>query len=76
MKKIEGFDEYRALVDVVKMHDYRYFGLNNPTISDEEYDAMYSSTRTRCCPTHLPSNATARTATASVPWHVARLASP
>ena len=41
MKKIEGFDEYRALVDVVKMHDYRYFGLNNPTISDEEYDAMY-----------------------------------
>ena len=41
MNKIEDFDEYRALVDVVKMHDYRYFGLNNPTISDEEYDAMY-----------------------------------
>ena len=41
MNKIEGFDEYRALVDVVKMHDYRYFALNNPTISDEEYDAMY-----------------------------------
>lgn len=41
MKRIEDFDEYRALVDVVKMHDYRYFGLNNPTISDEEYDAMY-----------------------------------
>ena len=41
MKRIENFDEYRALVDVVKMHDYRYFGLNNPTISDEEYDAMY-----------------------------------
>lgn len=41
MNKIEGFDEYRALVDVVKMHDYRYFGLNNPTISDEEYDEMY-----------------------------------
>ena len=41
MKIIEDFDEYRALVDVVKMHDYRYFGLNNPTISDEEYDAMY-----------------------------------
>ena len=41
MNKIESFDEYRALVDVVKMHDYRYFGLNNPTISDEEYDAMY-----------------------------------
>lgn len=41
MKRIENFDGYRALVDVVKMHDYRYFGLNNPTISDEEYDAMY-----------------------------------
>lgn len=41
MNKIENFDEYRAMVDVVKMHDYRYFGLNNPTISDEEYDAMY-----------------------------------
>ena len=41
MKKIENFDDYRALVDVVKMHDYRYFGLNRPTISDEEYDAMY-----------------------------------
>lgn len=41
MKRIENFDEYRALVDVVKMHDYRYFGLNCPTISDEEYDAMY-----------------------------------
>ena len=41
MNRIENFDEYRALVDVVKMHDYRYFGLNCPTISDEEYDAMY-----------------------------------
>lgn len=41
MTKIKDFDDYRALVDVVKMHDYRYFGLNCPTISDEEYDAMY-----------------------------------
>ena len=41
MNRIEGFDDYRALVDVVKMHDYRYFALNVPTISDEEYDAMY-----------------------------------
>ena len=41
MSRIENFDDYRALVDVVRMHDYRYFGLNNPTISDEEYDAMY-----------------------------------
>lgn len=41
MKRIENFDDYRALVDVVKMHDYRYFGLNCPIISDEEYDVMY-----------------------------------
>ena len=41
MTKIKNFDDYRALVDVVKMHDYRYFGLNCPTVSDEEYDAMY-----------------------------------
>lgn len=41
MKIIENFDDYRALVDVVKMHDYRYFALNAPTISDEDYDAMY-----------------------------------
>ena len=41
MTKIKNFDDYRALVDVVKMHDYRYFWLNCPTISDEEYDAMY-----------------------------------
>jgi DNA ligase (NAD+) len=41
MKRIENFDDYRTLVDVVKMHDYRYFGLNCPIISDEEYDAMY-----------------------------------
>ena len=41
MSRIENFDDYRAMVDVVKMHDDRYFRLNNPTISDEEYDAMY-----------------------------------
>lgn len=41
MAKIKNFEDYCALVDVVKMHDYRYFGLNNPTISDEEYDALY-----------------------------------
>ena len=41
MNRIEDFDDYRALVDVVRMHDYRYFAMNNPTISDEEYDALY-----------------------------------
>lgn len=41
MAKIMDFEEYRALVDEVKVHDYKYFALNNPTISDEEYDALY-----------------------------------
>ena len=41
MKQIENFDDYRTMVDEVKVHDYRYFALNNPTISDEEYDALY-----------------------------------
>ena len=40
MNRIENFDEYRALVDVGKMHDDRCFGLNSPTISDEECDGM------------------------------------
>nr|DAI83996.1 MAG TPA: DNA ligase [Caudoviricetes sp.] len=41
MKQIENFDDYRTMVDEVKVHDYRYFALNAPTISDEEYDALY-----------------------------------
>lgn len=41
MRTIGNFDDYRALVDVMKVHDYKYFALNDPTISDEDYDAMY-----------------------------------
>lgn len=41
MAKIMDFEEYRTLVDEVKVHDYKYFSLNDPTISDEEYDALY-----------------------------------
>lgn len=41
MAKIKDFEDYRALVDEVKVHDYKYFALNAPTISDEEYDALY-----------------------------------
>lgn len=41
MRAIENFEDYRALVDEVKVHDYKYFALNAPTVSDEEYDAMY-----------------------------------
>lgn len=41
MAKIKDFEDYRALADEVKVHDYKYFSLNDPTISDEEYDALY-----------------------------------
>ncbi len=41
MRAIENFEDYRAAVDEVKVHDYKYFALNAPTVSDEEYDAMY-----------------------------------
>lgn len=41
MRVIENFKDYRAAVDEVKVHDYKYFALNAPTVSDEEYDAMY-----------------------------------
>lgn len=41
MRTIGNFDDYRALVDVMKVHDYKYFALNDPTISDEDYDAMF-----------------------------------
>ena len=41
MAKIKNFEDYRALVDEAKVHDYKYFALNDPTISDEEYDALY-----------------------------------
>lgn len=41
MRVIENFEDYRAAVDEVKVHDYRYFAMNAPTVSDEEYDAMY-----------------------------------
>lgn len=33
---------YIELVDTVKKHDYRYWTLNAPTITDEEYDVLYS----------------------------------
>ena len=41
MAKIKDFEDYRALVDEVKVHDYKYFTMNNPIISDEDYDALY-----------------------------------
>ncbi|KAA0257036.1 NAD-dependent DNA ligase LigA [Deferribacter autotrophicus] len=33
--------EYRKLVDEINYHDYRYYVLNDPVISDYEYDLLY-----------------------------------
>lgn len=41
MTKIKNFEDYCALVDEVRVHDYKYFALNSPIVSDEEYDALY-----------------------------------
>ena len=34
--------DYISLVNTVKSHDYRYWTLNEPTITDEEYDVLFS----------------------------------
>lgn len=41
MKRIENFDDYRALVDEMKVYDDNYFQLNMQSISDERYDELY-----------------------------------
>ncbi|MEO7033299.1 MAG: NAD-dependent DNA ligase LigA [Polyangiaceae bacterium] len=34
-----------ALVEEVRAHDYRYYVLDDPTLSDREYDALYAELR-------------------------------
>ena len=41
MTQITNHTEYTAAVNEAKLHDYRYFTLNAPTITDEEYDRLY-----------------------------------
>ena len=41
MTTITNHSEYTAAVNEAKLHDYRYFTLNAPTITDEEYDRLY-----------------------------------
>lgn len=35
-------NNYIELVNVVKMHDYKYWTLNEPAITDEQYDKLYA----------------------------------
>ena len=34
-------EEMRTLVDLLNKHSYNYYVLDNPTISDSEYDLLY-----------------------------------
>ena len=34
-----------ALVEEIRAHDYRYYVLDDPTLSDREYDALYTELR-------------------------------
>ena len=44
MQKIDKSlkDKIDALVDEINKHSYNYYSLDNPTISDKEWDALYS----------------------------------
>jgi len=34
-------ERYRELLREIRDHDYRYYVLDDPTVSDFEYDALY-----------------------------------
>src|SRR5690606_41070564 len=38
-------ERHAALVDEIRAHDYRYYVLDDPIISDQEYDALYRELR-------------------------------
>ncbi len=39
------FERHRKLVEEIRAHDHRYYVLDDPQISDREYDALYSQLR-------------------------------
>ncbi len=49
LEKIETLDEARDIVEVlrdkIRYHNYRYYVLNDPVISDTEYDALMENLR-------------------------------
>ena len=44
MAKAE-FERHRKLVEEIRAHDHRYYVLDDPQISDREYDALYAELR-------------------------------
>lgn len=41
MPAIDVAEGYRALLREIRDHDYRYYVLDDPTVTDSEYDALY-----------------------------------
>ncbi|RYZ07238.1 MAG: NAD-dependent DNA ligase LigA [Myxococcales bacterium] len=39
------FERHRKLAEEIRAHDHRYYVLDDPQISDREYDALYASLR-------------------------------
>ena len=39
------FERHRKLVEEIRAHDHRYYVLDDPQISDREYDALYAELR-------------------------------
>jgi DNA ligase (NAD+) len=39
------FERHRKLVEAVKAHDHRYYVLDDPQLSDRDYDALYAELR-------------------------------
>ena len=38
-----GFDDVEDLREVLRFHEYRYYILNDPLVSDFEYDSLYKA---------------------------------
>jgi len=49
LKKIKSekisVDDMDTLLDILRFHDYRYYILNDPLISDFEYDSLFKRLR-------------------------------
>lgn len=45
MAQQPDFERHRKLVEEIRAHDHRYYVLDDPAISDREYDALYARLR-------------------------------
>ena len=45
LSPVKEAERHRALSEEIRAHDYRYYVLDDPLISDREYDALYAELR-------------------------------